>query len=192
MIASHNPGKIREIGDLLKPYHIDVVSGPSFGFSEPDETEETFVGNTYIKSRYFVEKTRLPSLSDDSGLAVDALDGAQGIYSARWAGEAKDFRAASARIQAELIGKTGTDQGHRAHFVCALSLCWPDGEHVEFEGKVFGTLVFPARGRSGFGYDPIFVPDGYGVTFGEMHPDEKHRISHRADAFRQLIQACFT
>jgi XTP/dITP diphosphohydrolase len=192
VIASHNPGKIREIHELLAPFGAEVKSGPEFGFDEPEETGSTFTENALIKSRYFAERTKQPSLSDDSGLVVPALGGAPGIYSARWAGESKDFSGAMQRVREELLRQTGTAEGHAAHFVCALSLCWPDDTHTEVEGKVFGTLVFPPRGNKGFGYDAIFLPKGHGITFGEMEPSAKHAISHRADAFQKLIACCFS
>ncbi len=191
VIASHNPGKVREIAELLAPYSVQVKSGMEYGFQEPEETGSSFIENAEIKSRYFATKTKLPSLSDDSGLVVPALQGMPGIYSARWAGENKDFYVAIERIRQELVAKGERAEGAEAHFVCALSLCWPDGEVENVEGKVFGTLTFPPRGKKGFGYDPIFVPRGYKVTFAEMEPAAKHEISHRADAFRKLIARCF-
>jgi len=191
IIASHNKGKIREISDLLLPFKVTVKSGPSFGFEEPEETGSTFVANAEIKSQFFAEETKLPSLSDDSGLVIPALDGEPGIYSARWAGESKDFAVAMKRVQSELLARTGTDTGHKAYFVCVLSLTWPDGHSESFEGRVDGTLTFPAKGDKGFGYDPIFIADGENITFAEMDPVIKHSISHRADAFTQLISACF-
>lgn len=192
IIASHNQGKIREIRELLAPFGVQVTSGADFGFEEPEETAQTFIGNALIKSQYFAEKTKHISLSDDSGLVVPALGGAPGIYSARWAGPEKNFVMAMEKVREELVTQTGTDKDHDAHFVCALSLYWPDGEHVEVEGKVYGTLIFPPKGKKGFGYDAIFKPNRYPVTFGEMEPDEKHAISHRADAFNQLIARCFS
>jgi len=189
VIASHNPGKAREIAELLAPYGIDVVSAAALNLAEPEETGTTFVANAELKARAAAAAAELPALADDSGLAVDALGGAPGIYSARWAGPTKDFAIAMQRIEDELTAK-GT-ANRRAHFVAVLALCWPDGHCETFEGRVDGTLVWPPRGDKGFGYDPIFVPDGRRETFGEMEPAAKHAISHRADAFRRLTAACF-
>ena len=189
VLASHNPGKGREIGDLLRPFAVVVVSVAELGLPEPEETGETFVANAELKALAAARGARLPALADDSGLVVPALGGAPGVVSARWAGPQKDFRIAMRRVEAELAAIPGADP--RAYFACALSLAWPD-DHIEtFEGFVHGRLVFPPRGDRGFGYDPIFLADGCDVTFGEMDPAEKHRISHRADAFRQLVAACF-
>ncbi len=187
VIASHNKGKVREIGDLLRPFEVEVVSAGELGLTEPEETGTTFVENAELKARAAALAAGLPALADDSGLAVHALGGAPGIYSARWAGPGSNFAAAMTRVEKEIAGKA--DRG--AHFVCALSLCWPDGHCETFEGRVDGTLVWPPRGSRGFGYDPVFLPDGGTETFGEMEPDAKHAISHRADAFRQLTAACF-
>ena len=173
---------------LLAPFGIDAISAGELGLPEPEETGDSFVANAEIKARAAAISAGEPALADDSGLVVAALDGAPGIYSARWAGPNKDFSVAMTRIEHEL----GESSGSSAHFICALSLCWPD-EHCEtFEGTVHGHLTFPARGDRGFGYDPIFVPDGHAITFGEMDPAAKDRISHRADAFRQLVAACLT
>ncbi len=191
VIASNNKGKIIEIEELLKPFGIEVRSGAEFGFESPEENGSTFLANAEIKSRFFAEKTGLPSLADDSGLAVDALGGAPGIYSARWAGESGDFKVAMKKIQEELQ-KIGSVQGQKAHFVSALSLTWADGHTEQFEGKVFGSLTFPPRGDRGFGYDPIFIPDGYGYTFAEMSSYDKYRISHRTNAFEGLVEGCFS
>jgi XTP/dITP diphosphohydrolase len=187
VIATHNPGKRREIADLLAPYDVEVVSAGDLGLAEPEETGTTFAANAELKARAAAEAANLPALADDSGLAVAALDGAPGIYSARWGGEKKDFGAAMARVERELAGH----RDRSASFVCALSLCWPDGHVETFEGAVHGALVWPPRGERGFGYDPMFVADGRTQTFGEMDPDAKHAISHRADAFRKLVAACF-
>jgi len=186
-VASHNAGKVREIRELLTPFKADVVSAGELNLPEPEETALTFTGNAELKALAAAKGAKLPSLADDSGLVIDALDGAPGIYSARWAGPTKDFAVAFARIQREMAGETNT----RAHFVCALSLAWPDGHCDSFEGKISGHLTFPPQGLKGFGYDPIFIADGYSVTFAQMEPHEKHAISHRADAFRQLVAACF-
>jgi XTP/dITP diphosphohydrolase len=168
------------------------VSAGTLGLAEPAETGSSFVANAELKARAAALAARLPALADDSGLAVDALDGQPGIYSARWAGFTRDFRLAMERVNRELAyaGARAPEQ-RRAHFVCALSLCWPDGHCESFEGKVFGTVVWPPRGNQGFGYDPVFQPDGETITFGEMEPSRKHAMSHRADAFRQLVAACF-
>jgi len=187
LLATHNPGKLREIAELMAPFKVDVTSAGQLGLPEPEETGDSFVANAELKALAGAMAAKLPALADDSGLAVHALGGAPGIYSARWAGPAKDFSVAMARVESELAGKID----RRAHFVCALSLAWPDGHCETFEGKVFGTLVWPPRGARGFGYDPMFLPDGYAETFGEMDPAHKHAISHRAAAFRQLIAACF-
>ncbi len=193
IIASHNPGKVREIAALLGPFGIEPISAATLNLPEPEETEDTFIGNARLKSIAAAKATGMAALSDDSGLCVDGLDGAPGLYSARWAGPTKDFTIAMQRVWQELEAKNAIAP-RRAHFVCALSLAWPDGDgHTEdFEGRVFGTLVWPPRGDKGFGYDPMFVPDGYTITNAEMDPAEKHRISHRAEAFRQLVGACLT
>ena len=189
VLASHNAGKVREIADLLGPFGVTIVSAAELGLPEPEETGQTFVANAELKARAAALMTQLPALSDDSGLVVPALDGAPGVLSARWAGPDKDFSSAMERVRTRLaaIG----DAESRAFFACALSLAWPAGHIETFEGFVHGRLVFPPRGTQGFGYDPIFIPDGRHLTFGEMDPAEKHRISHRADAFRQLVAACF-
>jgi XTP/dITP diphosphohydrolase len=192
VVASHNPGKVREIAELLRPFRVEPVSAASLSLPEPDETETSFRGNAELKARAAARGSNLPALADDSGLAVDALDGAPGIYSARWAGETRDFGVAMKKVEQELSARGATaPKDRRARFVCALSLCWPDGHCETFEGKVEGTLAFPPRGLRGFGYDPIFIADGRTITFAEMDPAEKHAISHRADAFRQLVAACF-
>ncbi|MFZ5791470.1 MAG: RdgB/HAM1 family non-canonical purine NTP pyrophosphatase [Pseudomonadota bacterium] len=192
VVASHNPGKVREIAELLVPYGVEPISAASLGLPEPEETGATFRENALIKARAAALAADLPALADDSGLAVDALGGAPGIHSARWAGEGRDFALAMKKVEQELqaLGATRA-QDRRARFVCALALCWPDGHCEVFEGKVEGSLVFPPRGTHGFGYDPIFVAEGRTLTFGEMAPARKHAISHRADAFRQLVAACF-
>ena len=187
IVASHNAGKVREIRDLLAPFGTEIVSAAALALPEPEETGATFVANAELKALAAARVGNLPALSDDSGLAVAALDGAPGIYSARWAGPDKDFGAAMARVETDLLDK----KDRRTKFVCALSLAWPDGHCETFEGEVHGRIEFPPRGTRGFGYDPIFVADGHNVTFAEMPPDEKHAISHRADAFRKLVAACF-
>lgn len=186
VIASHNQGKVREIADLLKRYAPSCRSAGELGLPEPEETGATFRENAELKARAAAAAGHV-ALADDSGLVVPALGGQPGIYSARWAGPEKDFTQAMARVQREL--PEGAER--TAHFVCALALAWPDGHCETVEGRVYGTLAWPPRGEQGFGYDPIFVPDGFADTFGEMEPASKHRISHRADAFRQLVERCF-
>lgn len=187
VIASHNAGKVREIGELLAPFGVEVISAGTLGLPEPEETGLTFAANAEIKALAAATAANLPALADDSGLAVDALGGDPGIYSARWAGPSKDFAAAMAVIH----DKLGDAADRSARFICALTLAWPDGHRETFEGTVEGALVWPPRGGAGFGYDPIFLPNGHDLTFGEMAPDAKHAISHRADAFRKLVAACF-
>lgn len=189
VIASHNPGKIREIAELLTPYGIETVSAASLELPEPEETGTTFVANAELKARASADLSGLPALADDSGLCVDALGGDPGIFSARWAGEAKDFGVAMQLVHDNI--ERVPDATRDAHFVCALALAWPDG-HVEwFEGRVDGVLVWPPRGDNGFGYDAMFQADRMEQTFGEIDPQAKHAISHRADAFRQLVAAVF-
>jgi len=187
VIASHNAGKVREIGELLAPFGVEVVSAGELGLPEPEETGTTFVANAELKAHAAAKAANLPALADDSGPAVDALGGDPGIYSARWAGPSKDFAAAMALVN----GKLGANSDRNARFVCALALAWPDGHCETFEGVVAGDLVWPPRGAQGFGYDPMFQPKGHQITFGEMEPQAKHDISHRADAFRKLVAACF-
>lgn len=187
VIASHNPGKVREIADLLAPFGKQVISAAALGLPEPEETETTFVGNALLKAHAAAKGAQLPALADDSGLEVTALGGAPGVYSARWAGPGKDFGVAMARVEKELTAIGATD--FSARFVCVLALALPDGEAHSFEGEVRGRLVFPPRGGKGFGYDPIFVPTGETRTFGEFEPAEKHAISHRAMAFEKLLDA---
>ena len=192
VIATHNPGKLREIQDLLAPLGNVWVGAAELGLPEPEEIGNTFVDNADLKAREAADLSGLPALSDDSGIAIDALHGLPGIFSARWAEDdqgQRDFGRAMERVWQE-VEAAGEDAGHGAHFVCALSLAWPDDGQVQsFEGRVDGTLTWPPRGDMGFGYDPMFVPAGYDQTFGEMDPVEKHRISHRADAFRKLVAA---
>ena len=191
VVASHNPGKVREIADLMTPCGIETVSAASLGLPEPEETGTTFVANAELKAIAAAEGSGLPALADDSGLEVEALGGEPGIYSARWAGPGKDFSVAMEKVEQALAEKGATEpEDRRANFTCALSLAWPDGTCETFEGKVFGTLVWPPRGSKGFGYDPMFIADGRDVTFGEMEPDEKHAISHRARAFELFAAAC--
>ncbi len=187
IVASHNPGKVHEIRELTKSLGVAVVPASELGLAEPEETGASFAANAEIKARAAAGAARLAALADDSGLVVPALGGAPGIRSARWAGPGRDFAAAMRRLEAELAGH----DDRRAYFAAALALCWPDGHCETFEGRVDGALVFPPRGQRGFGYDPVFVPDGHDLTFGEMDPDLKHAISHRADAMRKLAAACF-
>ena len=187
VLATHNPGKVREIGDLVAPFGTEVVSAGDLGLPEPEETGDTFLANADLKARASALGANLPALADDSGLVVPALDGAPGLHSARWAGPERDFMFAMGKVEEGLKGK----DDRSAHFVSVLALCWPDGHCETFEGFVHGHMVWPPRGTQGFGYDPAFVPDGYDITFGEMEPAEKHRISHRAVAFKKLVDACF-
>lgn len=187
VVASHNAGKVAEIEALLAPLSIEVFSAAALGLVEPEETGMSFAENALLKAHAAAMASGLPALADDSGLEVEALGREPGIYSARWAGPARDFAMAMRNVEEKLkaIGAVTPDQ-RRAEFVCVLSLCLPDGDHREFEGRVSGTLIWPPRGNKGFGYDPMFVPVGSGRTFGEMEPADKHRISHRAHAFRKL------
>ncbi|MEP0068404.1 RdgB/HAM1 family non-canonical purine NTP pyrophosphatase [Pyruvatibacter sp.] len=194
VVASHNEGKVKEIRALLEPFGVETVSAAELDLPEPEETEKTFKGNAELKALAAARAADMPALSDDSGLAVDILDGEPGIYSARWAetGEGRDFSVAMTRVEKEMCEKNGGPEGNRkARFICALTLAWADGHIETFEGSVAGALVWPGRGTRGFGYDPVFQPDGHKITFGEMDPAAKHAISHRAHAFEQLIDACF-
>jgi XTP/dITP diphosphohydrolase len=185
IVASHNPGKVREIGALLAPLGIRAVSAGAWGLPEPEETEATFSGNACLKARAAAAASGLSALADDSGLEVAGLGGAPGVLSARWAGPSKDFRAAMERVWGELSVRGGGDMS--ARFVCALALAEPGGRVDVFVGDVAGRVIWPPRGDKGFGYDAIFVPQGHELTFGEMPPEEKHRISHRAAAFAKLL-----
>jgi XTP/dITP diphosphohydrolase len=198
VVASHNAGKLHEFADLMGPFGFEAKSAKDYGLPEPDETGTTFEENAYIKALAAAQATGLPALSDDSGLCVDALDGAPGIYSARWAGESKDFTAAMTRIE-RLLQERGatTPEQRKAHFVSALCVAWPDGHLEEVEAHAHGTLVWPVRGDAGFGYDPSFQPDGHERTYGEMTAVEKHGLpplgmglSHRAKAFVKLAEIC--
>ena len=198
VIATHNPGKLAEMRELLAPFGVDAVSAGELGLDEPAESGATFQANARIKAQAAARATSLPAFSDDSGLVVDALDGAPGIHSARWAGPSKDFNQAMERIDA-LLRERGaiTPDRRKAHFVSALCVAWPDDHVEEFEGRIDGSLVWPPRGTKGFGYDPMFLPDGFALTFGEMTGDEKHGLpprgqglSHRARAFLKLAEAC--
>jgi len=186
IVASHNPGKVREIADLIAPYDLEAISAVALNLEEPEETEPTFIGNALIKAHAAAKAARLPALADDSGLCVDALNGDPGVLSARWAGPSKDFAIAMRKVN-ERMAHT---PNRNAHFVCALAIAWPDGHSETFEGKVNGCLVWPPRGTLGFGYDPMFIPDGYEQTFGEMDPAQKHAMSHRARAFAKFVEAC--
>jgi XTP/dITP diphosphohydrolase len=190
VIATHNKGKVPEIAALLKDYVSKFPSAGELGLAEPEETESTYIGNAALKARAASMASGLPALADDSGVSVAGLDGAPGIYSARWAGPTKDFGLAMERVQRELEAAPDR-KGDRAAFICALALAWPDGHVEAVEGRLEGTLTFPPRGGRGFGYDPIFIPDGYTITCGEMDPAEKQAISHRADAFQKLKLLCF-
>jgi XTP/dITP diphosphohydrolase len=195
VIATHNPGKLTELRDLLAPHGVEAVSAGELGLPEPEETGSTFIENARIKARAATQATGLPAFADDSGLAVDALGGEPGIYSARWAGADKNFTRAMQTIENKLSELKTSNRA--AQFVAALCIAWPDGHMEDFEARVDGTLVWPPRGDQGFGYDPIFLPNGFDRTFGEMSADEKHGLpprgkglSHRARAFVQLAQAC--
>jgi XTP/dITP diphosphohydrolase len=198
VIATHNAGKLAEMRDLLAPHGVDAISAGALGLGEPDETGTSFRANALIKAGAAAQAAGLPAFADDSGLVVDALDGAPGIHSARWAGPDRDFAGAMAEIDRQLVALGATTaEARRAHFLSALCVAWPDGHIEEFEGRVDGTIVFPPRGSQGFGYDPIFLPDGFDRTFGEMPSAEKHGLpprggglSHRARAFLKLAEAC--
>lgn len=187
IVASHNAGKVREIRDLLAPFSIDVRSAGDLNLPEPEETGSTYAENAILKAVAAATAANLPALSDDSGVSVSALDGAPGIYSARWAGPEKDFSMAMRKV----IDLVGPNPDRSVAFICVLCVAWPDGHTECFEGRIDGTLTEP-RGTNGFGYDPFFTPDGYDQTFGEMDPAAKHAISHRARAFTKLVESCFT
>ncbi len=200
VVATHNPGKLAELRELLAPYGIDAISAGEMRLNEPDESGKTFRDNARLKAEAAAKAAGLPAFADDSGLAVDALDGAPGIHSARWAGPDKNFRRAMEMIDEKLRERRATTpQDRKAHFVSALCVAWPDGHVEEFEGRIDGTLVWPPRGNKGFGYDPMFLPDGFARTFGEMSSEEKHGLppgrkglSHRARAFLKLAEACLS
>jgi XTP/dITP diphosphohydrolase len=187
VVASHNKGKVREIKALLGPHGIEPLGAGELGLPEPEETGTTFIANAELKARAAADASNHPALADDSGLWVDGLNGDPGIYSARWAGPSKDFRIAMTRVEKELSEKGATD--FSARFVCALSIAMPHGEMKSFEGEVHGRLTFPPRGSLGFGYDPIFIPDGWDQTFGEIDPHVKNAMSHRAHAFEKLLHS---
>ena len=198
VIATHNVGKLNEMRELLAPHGVAALSAPELGIAEPEETGASFRDNARTKAQAAATATKLPAFADDSGLVVDALDGAPGIHSARWAGPDRNFAHAMQRVEAELEARGAADPvARRAHFVSALCVAWPDGHTEDFEGRVDGTLVWPPRGDRGFGYDPMFLPDGHDRTFGEMSAEEKHGLpprgrglSHRARAFLKLAEAC--
>ena len=200
IVATHNPGKLREMRELLAPFGIATQSAGELGLPEPEETGTTFAENARIKAVAAARSSGKPAFADDSGLVVDALGGEPGIHSARWAGPDKDFRAAMNRIQTLLIERGAkTPEQRRAHFIAALCLAWPDGHVEDFEGRVDGVVVWPPRGDKGFGYDPLFRPDGFDITFGQMSAVEKHGLppqghglSHRARAFMRLTEACLS
>jgi len=197
VIATHNAGKLKEIAVLLAPYGLDCISAGSLGLPEPAETGRTFVENALLKARAATESSGLPALADDSGLSVAALDGRPGVYTADWAerqwfeGEpGRDWYMAMGKVEGMLQAE-GHETPRDAWFSCVLALAWPDGEHAVYEGKAEGAMTWPPRGTMGFGYDPVFVPTGYARTFAELDPGEKHRISHRADAFAKLVAGQF-
>ena len=189
VIATHNVGKMQEIKALFAGFNFTILSAKDLGLPEPEETETSFVGNAVLKARAAALVSGTTALADDSGLSVVALNGAPGVYSARWAGPDRDFNIAINAVK-EALSKTQSDD-MRAEFVCALALVWSDGHAVSVEGRAQGTVTFPARGTLGFGYDPIFQPYGHNISFGEMDPNAKHAISHRADAFTKLLSRCF-
>lgn len=192
VVASHNAGKVREIGDLMRPFGVATVSAAELDLPEPEETETSFEGNARLKAHAAARASGPPALADDSGLAVEALGGEPGIYSARWAETpaGRDFGHAMLTVWDKLEA-LGAPEPRRAAFICALTLAWPDGHDETFLGRCEGRLVWPPRGQKGFGYDPIFVAEGEEITFGEMDPETKHSMSHRADAFRRLVASCF-
>jgi len=198
VLATHNSGKLREMRELLAPHGVEVVSAGELGLPEPEENGTTFEANAKIKAEAAAKASNLPAFADDSGLAVEALNGAPGIYSARWAGSSKNFAQAMRVVEEKLHeANATTPEARKAAFISALCVAWPDGETITFEGRVDGTLVWPPRGGAGFGYDPMFLPDGKSKTFGEMTAEEKHGLpphgeglSHRARAFLKLAEAC--
>lgn len=192
LVATHNKGKLEEISDLLSPFGVSVLSAADFDLDEPEETESTFVGNARIKAHYAAKATGLPALADDSGIEVDALDKAPGVYTADWAetGNGRDFVMAMTKVH-RLLEERNAPHPRTARFCCTFVVAWPDGHEEIFEGKMEGQVVWPMRGNQGHGYDPIFQPAGYDITFGEMDRWEKNKISHRADAFAKLVASCF-
>lgn len=192
VIASHNQGKVREIRALLAPFGIEPVAASDLGLPEPEETGATFAENALIKARASAEGSGIVALADDSGLCVDALGGEPGVYTADWAEtpQGRDWELAMRKVE-DRLEALGSDVDRSARFVCTLALCWPDGETALFEGQISGHLTWPPRGELGFGYDPVFVPEGQDQTFAEIEPEEKHTISHRAEAFKKLVNALF-
>lgn len=192
VFVTHNAGKLAEMRALLQPCSVEVVGAAEMGLAEPEETEDSFLGNARIKAKAGVAATGLPVLSDDSGICVDALDGAPGVYTADWAetGNGRDFRMAMERTWAELEARRAAEP-RSARFCCTLVLLWPDGHEMVFEGQLDGRVVWPPRGAQGHGYDPIFMPDGHDVTLGEMRPEQKNQLSHRARAVAQFVEAMF-
>ncbi len=192
VIASHNAGKVREIGELMRPFGVAVFSAGDLDLAEPEETEDTFAGNARIKAHFAARHSGLPALSDDSGIQVDALGGAPGVHTANWAetGNGRDFAMAMTKVWT-LLEEKNAARPRTARFCCTLCLAWPDGHDELFEGSVEGQVVWPMRGTRGFGFDPVFLPDGETETFGEMDPAKKHGMSHRADAFAKLVAGCF-
>ena len=189
VIASHNPGKVREIGELLEPFGADVISVGELGLPEPVEDGDTFIANAEIKALAAATASGHVALADDSGLCVHALGDNPGVYSARWAGPDKDFAVAMEKVETAIKDAGAEDRS--AHFACALTLAWPDGHTESFEGQVHGHMTWPPRGEKGFGYDPTFIPNEFEITFAEMEPADKHAMSHRANAFKLLVEACF-
>lgn len=191
IVASHNAGKVREIGDLLRPYGIETVSAGALGLPEPEETEDNFAGNARIKA-HAAAKAGFPALSDDSGIEIDALDGQPGVYTADWAEtpSGRDFPMAMEKVW-RLLEERNAPEPRTARFVCTLCLAWPDGHDEIFRGEAPGRVTWPMKGDQGFGFDPIFTPDGFDITFGQMDPAQKHEMSHRAAAFAKLVKACF-
>lgn len=191
VVASHNPGKVWEINQLIAPYGLDAISAGDLGLKVPDEPEPMFEGNARIKALLAAQGSGLPALADDSGIEIDALDGAPGVHTADWAGPSRDFSIAMERVYEEMSARYGwTGQPSPAHFTSVLCLAWPDGKTEVFEGKVYGDVVWPPRGGNGFGYDPIFIAKGQTLTFGEMEPKKKYAISHRTRAFEHFKRAC--
>lgn len=192
VIASHNQGKLREIAELVKPFGVTAISAADLGLDEPEETESTFAGNARIKAHFAAKETGLPALSDDSGIMVDALDGNPGVYTADWAEtpNGRDFPMAMKKVW-DLLEAKNAPHPRTARFCATLCMAWPDGHDELFEGHVAGSLTWPMRGELGFGFDPIFIPDGHNITFGEMDPTAKHSMSHRSVAFAKLVAGCF-
>ncbi|WP_323775517.1 RdgB/HAM1 family non-canonical purine NTP pyrophosphatase [Leisingera sp.] len=192
LVATHNKGKLKEITEILAPFGVSVAGAGEMNLPEPEETEDTFVGNARIKAHAAAKATGLPALSDDSGITIDALNGAPGVYTADWAEtpNGRDFQRAMARAN-EKLNAVGAEAPRTAQFRCTLVIAWPDGHDEVFEGVMPGQLIWPIRGEHGFGYDPMFQPDGYDITCAEMDPEEKNKISHRGKAVTQFVQGCF-